>query len=185
MAVIFVTFIDILMPNNSMRKYTKLILGLLVMAVILNPVLRFIKNDFSLAEYSFKYQTRLDSMYIKEQSAEFSESQSRAVSQLYKKNLENQIGMQIRNEVGDKEIKVSVEIVEDTNSKNFGQIKSINVAIVDGIKAVEKVDKILIGPENEEMEKSEEKEDGAYEGLREKISSIYGVHKDSVRVSVE
>lgn len=44
--VLLATVIDMLLPNSSMQKYTKMVTGLLLIAVILTPVFKLISNDF-------------------------------------------------------------------------------------------------------------------------------------------
>ncbi|MFE8695493.1 stage III sporulation protein AF [Cytobacillus sp. FJAT-53684] len=44
--VLLATVIDMLLPNSSFQKYTKMITGLLLIAVILTPILKLISNDF-------------------------------------------------------------------------------------------------------------------------------------------
>lgn len=44
--VLLATVIDMLLPNSNFQKYTKMVTGLLLIAVILTPVLKLISNDF-------------------------------------------------------------------------------------------------------------------------------------------
>lgn len=43
--VLFATVIDMLLPNSSMHKYVKLVMGLLLIAIILAPILKLISSD--------------------------------------------------------------------------------------------------------------------------------------------
>lgn len=177
--VVFVTFIDILMPNSSIKKYTKLILGLLVMTVILQPVFSILKGDFSLTEDSFKFQNQLDSLYIQNRSAEYDEEKIKEITSLFKNNLEDQIKQQVRKEVGDRDIDVNVDIIEDTKTELYGQINSISILIGKGANEVEKVEKVDISGKSD-------KDNGsvavAYESLRNKISSMYDLDKNRIQI---
>lgn len=44
--ILLATVIDMLLPNSSMQKYTKLVIGLLLIAIILTPILKLISQDF-------------------------------------------------------------------------------------------------------------------------------------------
>lgn len=44
--VLLATVIDMLLPNSNLQKYTKMITGLLLIAVILTPIFKLISNDF-------------------------------------------------------------------------------------------------------------------------------------------
>ncbi len=44
--VLLATVIDMLLPNSNLQKYTKMVTGLLLIAVILTPIFKLISNDF-------------------------------------------------------------------------------------------------------------------------------------------
>lgn len=44
--LILAMIVDMLLPESSMKKYTKLATGLLLIAIIITPVLKFISTDF-------------------------------------------------------------------------------------------------------------------------------------------
>lgn len=44
--ILLATVIDMLLPNSSMQRYTKMVTGLLLIAVLLGPVLKLISSDF-------------------------------------------------------------------------------------------------------------------------------------------
>jgi stage III sporulation protein AF len=47
--VLLATVIDMLLPNTNLQKYTKIVTGLLLIAIILTPVLKLISKDFETA----------------------------------------------------------------------------------------------------------------------------------------
>jgi stage III sporulation protein AF len=44
--ILLATVIDMLLPNTSMQKYTKMVTGLLLIAIILTPIFKLISKDF-------------------------------------------------------------------------------------------------------------------------------------------
>jgi stage III sporulation protein AF len=44
--ILLATVIDMLLPNSSMQKYTKMVTGLLLIAIILTPIFKLISQDF-------------------------------------------------------------------------------------------------------------------------------------------
>jgi stage III sporulation protein AF len=44
--ILLATVIDMLLPNSSMQKYTKMVIGLLLIAIILTPIYKLISTDF-------------------------------------------------------------------------------------------------------------------------------------------
>ncbi|TKC19859.1 stage III sporulation protein AF [Robertmurraya kyonggiensis] len=47
--VLIATVIDLLLPNTSMQKYTKMVAGLLLIVIILSPILKLFSDDFETA----------------------------------------------------------------------------------------------------------------------------------------
>jgi stage III sporulation protein AF len=47
--VLLATIIDMLLPNSNLQKYSKIVTGLLLIAIILTPVLKLISKDFETA----------------------------------------------------------------------------------------------------------------------------------------
>jgi len=44
--ILLATVIDMLLPNSSMQKYTKMVTGLLLIAIILTPIFKLISGNF-------------------------------------------------------------------------------------------------------------------------------------------
>lgn len=44
--ILLATVIDMLLPSSKMQKYTKIVTGLLLIAIILTPVLKLLSHDF-------------------------------------------------------------------------------------------------------------------------------------------
>lgn len=50
--ILFATMVDMLLPNSKFQKYTKMVIGLLLIAIILTPVLKLVSQDFEEAMVS-------------------------------------------------------------------------------------------------------------------------------------
>lgn len=178
-AIIFAAFVEMLMPSNNMKKYIKLVLGLLIMAVILEPVLQYLNKGYSLSGYSFKYTNILDSSYIKQESEAYSQKQQDSVVKLYKQNLEDKMAEGIKKLVSNKDASVSVDIVDNINDKNFGDINKVTVTLKDIIKKVDKVGKIQVDNENNTGQKDQDED---YTDLKNKISALYDIDRSKIEI---
>jgi stage III sporulation protein AF len=47
--ILLATVIDMLLPNSSMQKYSKMVTGLILIAIILTPIFKLISKDFDSA----------------------------------------------------------------------------------------------------------------------------------------
>lgn len=46
-AVILATLLDLLLPNNTMQRYVRFVMGLMILTIILSPLFSLLKNDWS------------------------------------------------------------------------------------------------------------------------------------------
>ena len=51
--ILLATIIDMLLPNTGMKKYVKMVTGLLLIVIILNPLFKLMSQDFEQALSSF------------------------------------------------------------------------------------------------------------------------------------
>lgn len=44
--ILLATVIDMILPSSKLQKYTKMVTGLLLIAIILTPIFKFVSSDF-------------------------------------------------------------------------------------------------------------------------------------------
>src|SRR5690554_5548028 len=49
--ILLTIFLDMLLPNNSMQRFVKVVMGLFVMVAILNPIINLFNSDFELSAW--------------------------------------------------------------------------------------------------------------------------------------
>lgn len=131
--IIFAMLMDILIPDNDMKKFAKVIMGLLIILVIVKPFLMI--KDISLQFESTMVQA---AAYI--DGTESQKKNSTAVFQnntavdIYKQKLNERVSeiVKANKDMKDKSFTVSVEIENDMSKKDFGNIKSIQVFVENG-----------------------------------------------------
>lgn len=168
--VIFVTIIDMLMPNNSMKKFTKLILGLLVMSVIIEPLFSFLKNDYSIYAGSFKYQSIIENN--QNYKAAYSDLQIEQINKLYKEKLEKNIKEKLENELKNKTVDIYIDFISDINSKEYGRIINITILIGDDTNVI--IDKVTVA-NKATANKAATNNNKEYESIKNDISKSYNV----------
>jgi stage III sporulation protein AF len=131
--VIFTMLLDILVPNNDMKKFVKVIMGLLIVLVIIKPFL-MVKN----VGYQFESAMTQTTAYIDDPSqnsdSNIGVSQNNTALNIYKQKLSDKVIeiVKSRKELKDRDVRASVDIENDINKKEFGSIKSIEVFIEKG-----------------------------------------------------
>lgn len=147
--ILLATVLDMLLPNSSMQKYTKMITGLLLIAIILTPVFKIISQDFEAAfasihnfeKTSDKGMGNLIEMNKKEiqasQEAYILETMAVQLEKDADKELMEQYGLQITN--------IEISINQNDSLAFPDNLKKVIVSVeepdmkAEAIKAVETV----------------------------------------------
>ncbi|MDF2591828.1 MAG: spoIIIAF [Clostridia bacterium] len=131
--IVFTMLLDILIPNNDMKKFVKVIMGLLIVLVIIKPLL-MVKN----VGYQFESTMAQTAAYIDDSTQGSNDSmevfQNNTALGIYKQKLSDKVIeiVKSRDEFENRDVQVSVEIENDINNKEFGSIKGINVFVKKG-----------------------------------------------------
>jgi len=143
--IIFVMFLDTIMPNNSMKRYINVVVGLLIIIVIIKPFVQF--KDYA---SSFRNEYLETASFIEQKSSgenitEISKFQQQKTVEIFEDNLKNQISKQVKSINSEyEEVSVDLELERNFYCEDFGNIKCITVNLSNSKKEVIEVDRIKI-----------------------------------------
>ncbi|MFL0196893.1 stage III sporulation protein AF [Clostridium sp. WILCCON 0269] len=144
-AVFFITAIEMLLPDNSMKKYCKFVLGLILITIFINPIVKIFNRDFDINAYTAKAIENFDNNINSQKSAkEFNEYKQKSESdtiEAFESNLQASCEKSLKEKYPDGNYKVVVEADYDDES-NLVYIKNVDVQAQKG--SVEKVKKVDI-----------------------------------------
>ncbi|CAM3992769.1 stage III sporulation protein AF [Mesobacillus thioparans] len=80
--ILLATVLDMLLPNSSFQKYTKIVTGLILIAIILSPVMKLFTSDFETAIASMGQLSGQEDEKIKN-SIEFKKKEIQASQHAY------------------------------------------------------------------------------------------------------
>lgn len=144
--IIFIMFLDTIMPNNSMKRYINVIVGLLIIIVVIKPFV--LVKDYADSFNSEFLETLnfIDQSGLEGESVEISKFQQQKALEIFEDNLKSRITKLIKNNVRPdyNEVSVDLELVRNFEREDFGNIKSITVNLSNGRKEVIEVDRIKI-----------------------------------------
>ena len=106
---IFSIILELILPNNKLKKYIAGLVGLLVLVVISSPVINFFKNENVIVALS-NAVSEITTPNIEVKSYDFSKEKDRMVSSSVKELLEDEIKQACDNYLS--EYKVSKVIIE-------------------------------------------------------------------------
>lgn len=147
-SILFMTAIELILPENSIKKYSKFVLGLIFIVVVINPIVGFVKQDSNLYKDITLNEEHMDKFdnYIKYNLDEYVQKVKNTTLKSFKENLERNCENLLKNKFKKDEFKVDVTIsYEDDNFK----IDELNIKVKDNeIKKVETVEKVIIDGKN-------------------------------------
>lgn len=179
-AVFFITAIEMLLPKNNIKKYGKFVLGLILITVILNPIIKIFNKDYNISQYADKATASFNNAEYKNDFDKYKKKNREETLNNFKANLQNQTKKKLEEKFPENKYEVNVEIAYDEKKDNL-QIKSMDVGVKGNkIEKIKKVNKINIG--NNENEKEDKK---TFEGegkIKQFISNEFKVSSGVIKV---
>ncbi|MDU6878452.1 stage III sporulation protein AF [Clostridium tepidum] len=179
-AVFFITAIEMLLPKNNIKKYGKFVLGLILITVILNPIIKIFNKDYNISQYAEKATASFNSMEYKNDFDKYKKKNREETLNNFKVNLETQTKKKLEEKFPENKYEISVKITYDEEKNNL-EIKSINIGVKDKkIEKIKKVNKINIG--NNENGKEDEKNFEGEGKIKQFISNEFKVSSEVIKV---
>lgn len=191
--IIFVTFIEILIPNSNHKRYINVVVGFLLMIVILTPLTKLISGQFNFEENIIKTSNQLELSTAQNRINNIEHSNNEAVMTLYKSEISKQIKNRIEHSTEYFVDDVSIEVEDDNNSPKFGLIKSFNITLQERTKDVEPVNKgiepvqinVSVGKKiNNTVEANSILINNEGDLIKEDISNLYNVSKEDINIHI-
>ena len=189
---IFVIIADIILPEGSIKRYVRVIIGIFVLLAIIQPLINIknIRFDFekSYLETSIKLDSKSD---IKDKEVLSAYQKDKAL-EIYESKLIEQIitAVSYKKSIDKKNIEVILNINKDKQSSEFGLLNNVKVIICPGeeMSQIEKIKKVKIGNDEKVIYK-EEKEYNLYEKtssdeICEMLSKMLGIDKNKIQVKL-
>ena len=175
--MIFMTAVEIISPDNSMKKYIKFVLGLILISVMINPIVKFFTGGEQELVNAIK---NYEIMFYEDTTNENEDSISKSQIESFKNNLNSNCNNLLKEKFSNKEFKSNVECEIDLESMTYS-IESFEVGVKDGgIKIVDSI-KIDINEESEEAVSN----DGAVENeeeIKNYLSEVFKIPTEKIKL---
>lgn len=137
--VIFITAIEMILPSNSLKKYAKFVLGLILMAVLVNPIIRLFDKGFNIDDYANKAVKYLDEKGYEANIDKYKQESLNNTMSTFKLNLETICEQKLKEKFPNSNYKVTATVGYDKDVDS-AYIKSLKVVMQNGkIETVRKV----------------------------------------------
>lgn len=143
--LILMTAIELIAPDNSMKKYIKFVLGLMLIAVMLSPIVSILTNAEDSVHDKVSEFLNLEKNDYVQASSSYYESNEFA----FKNNLEQNLNKLLKEKFKDNDFTVNIDSKVDMKDINYS-IEKVEIIVKD--KGVAKIQKIIINSKEEEKE---------------------------------
>lgn len=182
---VFITVLQFMLPNNSMKRYIDVITGFLIIFVVINPFVKILTTNINLEQnYLLRYTESINENYYEEEN--FLNLQNQQMVELYKENLEGKIKETIKKDLGYEILDINLTVVEDNEDSNYGQLIGVSMTInldenkEESNENLIKIKKIKINDsKKDEKFKTEFKDE---EKIKNIVSNDFNVPKENIEV---
>lgn len=178
--LIFISAVELIAPDNKMKKYIKFILGLLLISVILNPIINFISNGEknipgSIESYEAvfnKSKSDFENEGATKDNLNKVDARRKAFVSNFNKNCDNLLKNQFKN------MNFKSEVDCDVNFTDVSlNIKKLKIGI--GEDKVNKIKKIVINSKEQSNEQEVNKE---YTEIIDFLAKELNIPKEKIEV---
>jgi stage III sporulation protein AF len=178
-AVFFITAVEMILPDNNMKKYAKFVLGLILIVVIINPLMKILDKNFDLYSYSNKAISYMESSSPATDIKKYKDINIIKTSDNFKNNLEQQCIIDLQEAFPENKYNADIDIVYDDSTSQFN-INKMEIGIVEGgIKNISKI-KIDTTSVNASKKNILESEEG--DKIKSRLSNEFQISKDVITV---
>lgn len=175
----FITAVEMILPSNSLKKYAKFVLGLLLITVILNPIIKFLTGGVDTSVYTNAVEKYMDDNSYQDKLKQSEGQELNSTLNNFEDNIKSYCEKELKNKFPSDNFSVTVEAVYDKENNEF-PIKSVKVGVEDG--EVKKIDKVDINAKNNSTQNSDSIDSGLKNSIISLISDDLKVDKKMIYV---
>lgn len=190
--VLVATFLDLLLPSNSMDRYVKLVMGLLIIMAILHPIFQLIDKEINLRDLTLAPEIigQTSGTQSLEEIQRKKEKLQQTQADLIRKQMENYIKKRVEKSL-EKEFAVEVMDVQAKTELNKEQIpilKEISVAVQPKNETTENqlplrpIEPVAIGEEESQTANATITDSPIAKEMERYLSDYWEIAPDQVRI---
>lgn len=179
-AVFFITAVEIILPDNSLKKYAKFVLGLILITVFINPLIKVFDRNFDINTYTSNAIQSFDAKKTENEFQKYKEKNIKDTLEVFKLNLQTNCEKKLKEKYPDSNYKVQVEASYDDNNDKL-VIKDIKVGVKDG--SIERIKKIKIGDDSKTVDNGDKEiNNEKSQSIKKYLGDELNVSKDVIQV---
>lgn len=180
-AIFFITAVEMILPGNSMKKYTKFVLGLILITVLINPIIKIFDNQFNMDSYINTASQYFEEKKYEKDYEKYKSSSIDNTTEVFASNLETMCTQKLKEKYPKDNYEVLVEVKYDDKEEKF-IINQVRVGVSEGnIKKVKKIE-VKNSKEVKEVNGQETIDEKKNKNIVEYLSETISVPKDKIKV---
>lgn len=184
--LLLASFLEMLLPNKSMRGFVQLVMGLFVISAILTPITTFLHSPLAMEIPAWSTTTNEDVPVMATEDQGLNAGRS-AVQEQYRAILVNQIKALALSNSGVEAVEVDITFEEKSTSGGLTdqpKISLVKVLISPDKKVIQPVEPIIIGEATDTTNTSAQPSQ-TNEELRETIATFMSISKEAIQIQNE
>lgn len=179
-AVFFITAVEMILPDNSLKKYAKFVLGLILITVFINPLIKIFDRNFDINTYTSNAIKAFDTKKTENEFQKYKEKSKNDTLEVFKLNLQTNCEKKLKEKYPDSNYKVQVEVSYDDNNDKL-IIKEVKVGVKDG--SIEKIKKIKIGDESKTVDNGDKQiNNEKSQAIKKYLGDELSISKDVIQI---
>lgn len=151
--VFFVTAVEMILPDNKMKKYAKLVLGLIIITVLMKPIIKIFDKNYDIDAYASKAAETLSKGNYNEDFTKYEQSNINSTIENFNSNLKTLCEKILKEKIPQYSYNVEAKTEYNQENNKF-EIKEIKVSVEDG--KVQKIKKIVINDDSKYVNNDKE-----------------------------
>lgn len=170
----FITAIEIILPDNTLKKYSKFVLGLILIVVISNPLLSLFSKDTSnIKEAIINNANSLSNLTESKKSDEYKKKNIELTLKNFETNIQSNCLVILKAKFPEHDFIVQAKALYESNKYS---IKNLDIGVKD--KRVETVKKVEI--KTNSNNEDNRKYDKSYSEIAQYLSKELNINKETI-----
>lgn len=175
--VVLIAGVEMILPDNSIRKYCKFVMGLILMIVVINPMINML-NPMATIKYEMQDVRTMFEYSNRGESNRYMEATIESYTKSFKRNCERIFKERLKEKYPDKSFEIDVMVSYDEEQGLFG-VDAVTVGIGDE-RRIRRIKPIVIG-KSRQVAKIE-KDERIFDEVLKEMTIYTNLEVDDIKV---
>lgn len=178
-AVIFITAVELIMPGDKFKKYVKFVMGLILIAVILNPIVKIFNSETNITSYIDQADKYVNSGSYENNFQKYKQQDEKDTINTFKTNIQNSCAKMLKDKFPDNDYDVKAEVKLDTKTNQI-DITGLDIGVKNN--SVAKIDNIHIDSKSVSTNQGEQVDPQVGNEIKNYLNDQLKISKNNIAV---